>query len=87
MIRRIVIFLIRKKLGLKKFERFQFAEQKSPTDTYFFTDTEVMKSIAPGEGYSHTERPSTVSLNWLLNDECKRNDLYMSLMSLFLHQV
>lgn len=62
--RRLIIFLVRKRLGLKKLEGFQFAEQKSDA-IYFFTDEAVMKWDGT------TTKPSSVSLNWLLNDYCK----------------
>lgn len=63
MSRRLVIFLVRRRLGLKKRQYFRFTNQKSNA-LYYFTSTQVMK-VEP----THT-RPSTVSLNWLLNDEC-----------------
>ena len=62
--RRIVIFLVRKKLGLKKYEYFQFVGQKSNA-VYYFTEASVMKRWK-----DHTTL-SNVSLNWLLDDECK----------------
>lgn len=65
--KRLIIFLIRKKLGLKKGQPFKFANQGSKTDYYKFTDTQILKVYH--NGY-HT-RGSSVSLNWLLNDECK----------------
>jgi hypothetical protein len=80
--KRLIIFLIRIRLGLKKGQRFRFDNQKSKFDEYYFTDTELMKfepkfvpyndakrEIEQGEN-SHY-RPSSVSLNWLLNNECK----------------
>lgn len=63
-LKRLVIFLVRKRLGLKKYEHFQFDNQKSDA-TYFFSDAVVMKDTG------NTVRMSTVSLNWLLNDDCK----------------
>ena len=66
-IRQTVIFLIRKKLGLKAYEGFQFVNQKSITDWYMFTDYEVLK-VTDNDTYIH---PSSVSLNWLLDDKCK----------------
>lgn len=63
-LKRLVIFLVRKRLGLKKYEHFQFDNQKSDA-TYFFSDAVVMKDTG------NTVRLSTVSLNWLLNDDCK----------------
>ena len=68
MLRRLIIFLIRKKLGLKKNQMFRFANQKSDSDLYCFTDKEVMKYERCGEHYK--KHPSSVSLNWLLSDYC-----------------
>lgn len=65
MTKRLIIFLIRKRLGLKKYEKFQFANQSSKRNMYYFTSTEVMKI----EGCK--VRPSSVSLYWLLNDNCE----------------
>lgn len=61
--RKIVIFLIRKKLGLKKYEKFRFAEQKS-TAVYYFTETNLMKY------WRNQTMLSGVSLNWLLDSNC-----------------
>lgn len=64
--KKLVIFLVRRKLGLKKGEHFKFVNQLSKYNTYYFTDDAVMK---------HTRRlgdiKSSVSLNWLLDDECE----------------
>lgn len=62
--RRLIIFLVRTKLGLKKFEAFRFTNQKTD-NIYFFTDDRVMKKE------SGIYRPSNVSLNWLLDDNCE----------------
>lgn len=68
MIRKLVIFLVRKKLGLKLYEDFKFENQKSNTE-YYFTKKKIVKVImTPGE---MREEPSSVSLNFLLSDECK----------------
>lgn len=64
MIKKLIIFLFRKHLGLKKFERFRFANQKKES-VYWFTDTCLMKKE------SGIEYKSTVSLNWLLDDRCE----------------
>lgn len=62
--RRFVIFLIRKKLGLKKYEKFKFVGQKSNA-VYYFTESNVMK-------FWHGQTVlSGVSVNWLLDNECK----------------
>lgn len=61
--KRIVMFLLRKKLGLKKNQRFQFDGQKSDA-VYYISDHYVMK-------YYHGRTSlSNVSINWLLSDEC-----------------
>lgn len=70
MIKRLILLLIRMKLGLKKYEEFRFNNQNSQFDTYFFTDTQLLK-VEKGK-----VRPSNASLNWLLNDECQITILY-----------
>lgn len=62
----LVIWVIRKRLGLKKGERFQFTNQKSALNYYYFTKDTLMKVHFGGEV---VHRPSTVSLNFLLSDE------------------
>lgn len=64
MITRLVLMLIRIKLGLKKYESFTFTNQKT-SSIYWFTPTKLMKNE---RGIT---RPSTVSLNWLLDKECE----------------
>ena len=61
----LIILLIRKKLGLRKYQRFRFKNQKSTTDYYFFTREHVMKARDNGCFYT-----SSVSLNWLLSSDC-----------------
>ena len=63
--RNLIIFLIRKRLGLKKFEQFQFIGQKSGA-VYYFTESNIMKKNVNG-----TIQASNVSLNWLLHDDCE----------------
>lgn len=73
MLRRLIIFLIRKKLGVKKWEKFRFSNQKS-IDIYFFApDGRLMKYIDSEDWWKTycSLTGSTVSLNWLLSDECK----------------
>ena len=62
--KKIVMYLIRKKLGLKKNEKFQFVNQKSNA-VYFFTEEAVMKR------WHGQTMLSGVSLNWLLDDDCE----------------
>lgn len=67
--KRLIIFLIRRYLGLKIVEKFQFANQKSKNDLYYFTRDSIAKIEY------HGDRPrikdSSVSLNYLLSDECE----------------
>lgn len=66
MINRLVIFLIRKKLGLKKYESFKFTNQKKQSDYYYFTEDNLMKFDLM-KGFID----SNVSLNYLLSSDCK----------------
>ena len=63
--KRIIIFLIRKKLGLKKERPFIFSNQRLKAEYYYFTEDKVMKRNIRGE-----IEESTVSINWLLDDKC-----------------
>lgn len=62
--RRVIIFLICKRLGLRKYQDFQFMNQKTDA-VYYFTEINIMKKEF---GIS---RPSSVSLNWLLDKDCR----------------
>lgn len=62
--KKIIIFMIRKRLGLAKYENFTFVGQKSKT-YYFFNDEALIKVW---EESGKTEL-SHVSLNYLLSDE------------------
>lgn len=64
---KIIIFLIRKKLGLKKHECFQFENQKSK-DVYFFGTDVLLKFTKNCRGNEAVR--SGVSLNWLLDNNC-----------------
>ena len=63
--RRLIIFLIRKRFGLKKLERFRFTNQYNWNTCYYFTSHSIMKELP------HTVKKSSVSLNWLLDPECE----------------
>ena len=73
--KRLILFLIRRRLGLRLNEKFKFTNQKSQYDFYWFTPcalmkhechTDVLKSCLTGKiDKAH------VSLNWLLDDECE----------------
>lgn len=73
MLRRIILFLIRLKLGVKIDQQFQFVGQKRDA-RYFFTNLGVIKATPVGfENYPgiYNYSWSRVSLYWLLSDECK----------------
>lgn len=62
--KRFILFLIRKRLGLKKYEHFRFANQKTNAE-YYFTEYNVMKTHSGWTQLSH------VSVNWILDDDCE----------------
>jgi hypothetical protein len=64
LLKRLIIFLVRKKLGLKKYQTFKFDNQKTDA-VYWFSSKTVVKAL------NGDIIESSVSLNWLLNDECK----------------
>ncbi len=61
--KQLILFLVRTRLGLAKYEPFRFAEQKSNA-VYFFTEDGLMKD------WRGITAKSGVSLNWLLDDGC-----------------
>ena len=63
--KKFIVYLIRKRLGLKTYETFRFVGQKVDA-VYYFTDDAVMK-VWCGD----VIEKSGVSLNWLLDDNCK----------------
>lgn len=67
--KKLIISLVRRYLGLKKYEGFQFVNQKSD-DVYYFSDDGIYKAYSYGHDYGGSIRKSNVSLNWLLDDEC-----------------
>ena len=69
---RLIIFLIRRRFGLKRYQRFRFTNQKSPYNWYYFTDTNLMKAeFVHKDGVCKChDRPANVKLNYLLSDEC-----------------
>lgn len=65
MCNRLILYLFRRKFGLKKNQHFRFANQASKTDSYYFTSDRLMKDVRT------CQVESNVKLNWLLNDNCK----------------
>lgn len=72
--KKLIIALVRRKLGLKKGEKFRFVGQLSPYHYYYFTDETLIKVVVSGPSkkklYKHL-RPSGVSLNYIISDECE----------------
>lgn len=64
--KKLIVFLIRKRLGLKKYERFTFVNQKS--NTYYFFGNDSLIKVWKNSGKAEQ---SGVSLNWLLDDDCE----------------
>ena len=71
MLKKLIIFLIRKKLGLKNNQSFRFVGQKSKTDYYYFDNDILWKARCCRTGQVMNATQSHVRLNWLLDDECE----------------
>ena len=67
--KRLIIFLIRRRLHLRKGERFRFTNQKND-NVYYFTADRLVK-IPETSGHMPRREKSLVSLNWLLSDDCE----------------
>ena len=65
--KKLILFLVRKHLGLRKWETFQFANQKDKRDYYYFAD-DALRKMCYAKGLPED---SHVSLNWLLDDKCE----------------
>lgn len=65
--KQLILFLIRLKLGVKKYEPFQFINQKSSINYYYFAKDCLKKY----DGENRQIVLANVSLNWLLNEECQ----------------
>ena len=70
MIQVFILFLIQKKLGVKKFEQFQYTNQTETDIWYYIGRSRIIKVYLDDEGNTR-EAHSNVSLNWLLDDRCK----------------
>jgi hypothetical protein len=64
--KRLIIFLVRKRLGLKQREGFRFTNQKSKANYYWFENGHLWKADVDDRKYYE----SHVSLNYILSDEC-----------------
>lgn len=63
-LKRFIVFLVRFRLGLRKYERFKFCNQK--TDNWYWFDSCGVCKMENGRSCS-----SNVSLNWLLDKQCE----------------
>lgn len=63
--KRLILFLIRKRLHISLYQPFRFDNQKSKYDFYCFTKDGIIKFTGGREIKSH------VSLNWILDEQCK----------------
>ena len=68
MLKRLILFLVRKRLELRVGQPFRFTNQKSDA-IYFFSVYGLWKEIG-NYPYAYPVA-SGVSLNWLLSDECE----------------
>ena len=66
---RLILFLIRRKLGVKKCENFRFTNQKNKEDTYYFYNAGIRK-VYKRDDITRCKQ-SNVSLNWLLDPNCE----------------
>lgn len=73
---RLILFLLRRKLGLKKHEEFQFTNQRSTRDYYFFGDKCLVKYEYDEQKGMFELKKSSVSLTWLLDPECKIRKIF-----------
>lgn len=60
LVRRLVMFLIRRRLGVRLYRLFQFDDQLNDS-WYYFTRTHLMKS-----SYHDGDRPSNLSLMYVM---------------------
>ena len=71
MLQKLIIFLIRKKLGLRKLQMFRFDNQNSYSVRYYFDSLYLYKIVYRSGKPITYKRLSEVSLNYLLSDKCK----------------
>lgn len=65
MYNKLILLLLRKKFGLKKYQLFKFNNQKT-NNRYYFNDYAIIKV-----DFRHPDQPSNIKLSYLLSDECK----------------
>lgn len=68
MMNELILFMIRKKLKLKKMQEFCFINKKNNKESYFFSDDAIMKKSLFPNGMPYI-RKSSISLNFILSKE------------------
>ena len=68
--KRLILFFIRRKLGIKKHQKFRFTNQRSKNDYYYFSHDCLMKRHFDSDGIG-VLKESNVKLNWILDDDCR----------------
>lgn len=67
---KFILFMIRIKLGLKKYEKFQFDNQKNKKNYYYISESQIHR-VEVKNKLNYEDGKSNVSLNWLLNPQCR----------------
>ena len=71
-LKKLILFLVRKYIGVRKHELFRFSNQKSAEAVYYFTDDGLVKTWMDENHFiSFNRTKSRVSLNFILSDECE----------------
>lgn len=78
MIKRLILFMIRRRLGVKKGELFKFDNQKSPYVYVFNYDGLYKIPEMSTNPLPWILIPSRISLMWLLDKECKIKKIEVS---------
>lgn len=69
--KKFILFCVRIKIGVKKWEKFRFKNQRSKKDYYYFNNNGLIKACFMNKESKYpTRTASNVSLNWLLNKDC-----------------
>lgn len=64
---RFILWLIRKQLGVKKYQKFVFVDQMDDSILYYFTRDKLLR----WDSNTNKVRESRKTLNYLLSEECE----------------
>lgn len=67
---KLILLMVRLKLGLKKYEKFQFCNQKNKKNFYYISGSQIHRVEVKGKS-NYVDGKSNVSLNWLIDNDCK----------------